>query len=545
MTSTAWRAQPTLIKDAKHKPKTHGSFGILVVGLGGSNGTCLLAGILANRLGIEWKGPKGERMTTPNYNGCITQLNGSQSQNNPSGFRDLVNGKLANASMAAIGGWDIQDTKPGDALLEKQVLDYDLVQQVQDEMNRIKIFRGLYDPRFTMTNKQQQQSPNNNHNHATYILTEQEAKNDAEALKCLRADIRYFKWRNGVVGHTTVIWSAGTEPNSSFVSQLQTANELLDSFELTEQQRGGYALPPSLLYATAALLEGCSFVNAGNQNTLDCPGLAQLAQRQLGVYCLGSNFYKSSSLRFQTVTMEYLQTIGMIQSLSKKEDDDDNYQQRGHDGFREYTSIGFLGQTHTMTTYTSSCSDSSSSTILCVVPSMIDVAVWCDFFSQRSWSYDNVSKALSYLFQTPEGVVGGSSNNRSQIDTIKPGFFQQMNELKSQVMAAHESSNGTSKVSTKSYSTTNKAMQSINNQNGTAATNTANSTRRVRIREEGQLAATTEWAIPDDAGIICVGLACLDRQLNSATGGNREEDDEGIETFQGEICIGGGRYVDG
>ena len=167
-------------------------------------------------------------------------------------------------------------------------------------MNKVKIFRGLYDPRFIGSSQ---------HATANYILTEKDARSDSDALKCLRADIRYFKWRNGVVGHITVIWSASVEPNSEIVSAIETAEELLECIELTEEQRGG-PLPPSLLYATAALLEGCSFVNGGSQNTLDCPGLAQLAQQQLGVYCLGTDF-KAGQTKFKTAAVEYLRTMGL------------------------------------------------------------------------------------------------------------------------------------------------------------------------------------------------------------------------------------------
>lgn len=35
-------AKSKLTKDASHKPKTHGSFGVLVVGLGGANGATML-----------------------------------------------------------------------------------------------------------------------------------------------------------------------------------------------------------------------------------------------------------------------------------------------------------------------------------------------------------------------------------------------------------------------------------------------------------------------------------------------------------------------
>jgi myo-inositol-1-phosphate synthase len=270
-----------LMTDSSHRPKTRGSFGILVVGLGGANGTTMLAGILANRLNLQWFGPKGESLS-PNYNGCITQLT-TKGVHGGVGYRNrspALDKRLGDASMAAVGGWDIRSTPPGDALLEAQILDYDLVRQVRPEMNKIKIFRGLFDPRFIGTSQ---------HETATYVLTEQDAQSDSEALKCLRADIRYFKWRNGVVGHTTVIWSASVEPNSDLVSKLKTANDLMCSIDLSEEERGG-PLPPSLLYATAALLEGCSFVNGGSQNTLDCPALWELAKQQLGVYCLGTDF---------------------------------------------------------------------------------------------------------------------------------------------------------------------------------------------------------------------------------------------------------------
>lgn len=94
--------QPVLVKDRQHKPKTLGSFGLLVVGLGGANGTTLLAGVLAHRLNIDWHGPRGEP-NSPNYYGCITQLD-QRGKYGGVGYRNKVKG-LANASMAAIGGW--------------------------------------------------------------------------------------------------------------------------------------------------------------------------------------------------------------------------------------------------------------------------------------------------------------------------------------------------------------------------------------------------------------------------------------------------------
>ena len=91
---------------------------------------------------------------------------------------------------------------------------------------------------------------------------------------------------------------------------------------------------------------------------------------------------------------------------------------------------------------------------------------------------------------------------------VDPGFFKQMSELDSQAVAADRASMAKKK-------------------DGKVG-------RKVRIRAEEK---TTEWAIPNDASIICAGLACVDMQLNQATGG---DGGEAIETFQGEKSIGGG-----
>jgi len=270
---------------------------------------------------------------------------------------------------------DIRPTKPGDALLAAHILDYDLVRQLRDELNKVKVFRGVYDPRFIESSQ---------HQTATHVLSNDEASNDSEALKCLRADIRYFKWRNGVVGHTTVIWSANVEPNCEILANLHTARDLLAAIETPEERRGG-PLPPSILYATAALLEGCTFINGGSQNTLVCPALADLARQQVGVYCLGTDF-KAGQTNFETAVVEYLGAIGLTPNVLHDEKRRD---------FAEYSSLGFVDQPLTIVAYTR-----ASYSLMCV-PLMIDAAVWCDYFSGRSWPYDKVSKALSYLFKVP------------------------------------------------------------------------------------------------------------------------------------------------
>ena len=321
--------------------------------------------------------------------------------------------------------------------MEHQILDYDLVRQVQEDMNKVKTFRG-----YSVTGS------------GEHVLSKQEAPTASEALKCLRADIRYFKWRNGVVGHTSVIWSAGDAENDEFLHELTSASQLLDAIEMPE-----FELPPSLLYATAAVLEGCSFLGP-----VSCPGLVDLAEQ--GVYCLWMD-WKSGRLSAD----EYLRTSGLQIAEQKKSDD-----------FSETKSLGFMGQAHTVVTYT------RAAEAVLGVPQMIDAAVWSDFFSRHSWPFEKVKLAL----------------------TTSDGFFQQLQELDTQAMAAHSSKSGAKGAETSAKK------------------------KRVRIRPDEK---ATEWAIPHDARVICAGLACVDMQLNHATGG---DGGEGIETFEGEKSIGGG-----
>jgi myo-inositol-1-phosphate synthase len=231
-------------------------------------------------------------------------------------------------------------------------------------------------------------------------------------------------------------------------------------------------ISPSMLYAAAAALEGCSFVNGGSQNTLSAamislfeqsyrqpvaPStsvLSKFAPYSSGqAYCLGTDF-KAGQTKFKTAAVEYLRALGlsprviassnhlgnndMLNLTTKKtlnakmrvksdifgpwqEDDLDHkvtvmytpYIGDEKRDYVEYTSFGFLSSPHTMVTYTR-CMDS----ILCV-PLMVDAAIWCDYFVNHNVSPTDAARATAYLFKVPEGSSKG----------IDPGFFYQMREL--------------------------------------------------------------------------------------------------------------------
>jgi hypothetical protein len=89
---TPTKPQPLLLQDASHAPKTRGSLGILVVGLGGSLGSTLAASVvLAHSPNLEWRGPHGQVRRQTEWPAE------SETEEAPV--------PLAKLSLAAIGGW--------------------------------------------------------------------------------------------------------------------------------------------------------------------------------------------------------------------------------------------------------------------------------------------------------------------------------------------------------------------------------------------------------------------------------------------------------
>ncbi|KAL9181375.1 hypothetical protein ACHAXT_010180 [Thalassiosira profunda] len=434
-------------------PTMQVSAGILIVGLGGNNGVTLLAGQIANRRGLSWETASTGRIDA-NWYGCLTQIE-PRGIHGGVGFRGRVPG-LASADAAVVGGWDIRPTKLGQALYDCRVLEPDLVRQVREEMDGTDVMPGVWDPSFIGESQ---------HATATHVVGGDDDASARTRVERIRRDIRTWKEKHNVNGHITVIWSASVERPSE--AEYQSPDELLSAIY---DDANNDDISPSMLYAVAAALEGCSFVNGGSQNTLSpamtclydqsyrkadsSSALAKFAPYSASrAYCLGTD-YKAGQTKFKTAAVEYLRALGlsprviassnhlgnndMLNLTTKKtlnakmrvkSDIFGPWQEKDLDhkvsvmycpyigdekrDFVEYTSLGFLGSPHTMVTYTR-CMDS----ILCV-PLMVDAAIWCDYFVNNGVSAGDAARATAYLFKVPEGEAKG----------VDPGFFHQMKEL--------------------------------------------------------------------------------------------------------------------
>ena len=116
----------------------------MLVGLGGNNGSTLVAGILANKNKLEWETKNGT--VKANYYGSFTQsatCHVGFKQDEASGFledvykpvKDLL--PMVGPCDFVVTGWDISSMNLYDACKRSKVLEPDLVRQLKSELEKI------------------------------------------------------------------------------------------------------------------------------------------------------------------------------------------------------------------------------------------------------------------------------------------------------------------------------------------------------------------------------------------------------------------------
>ncbi|KAL1687876.1 hypothetical protein GGG16DRAFT_61167 [Schizophyllum commune] len=272
-----------------------GKTGLMMVGLGGNNGTTLCATILANRHNIVWGTKSG--MQQPNYIGSMLRASTVSIGVDPATGRDVhvpISDVLpmVHPNDLVLGGWDISGLPLDKAMKRAQVLDYDLQRQVQPYMAELgKPLPSIYYP--------------------DYIAANQEARADnvipgadkQAHLEQIRADIRAFKQQHGL-DRVIVFWTANTERYSDIIPGVNdTADALLAAIKASHEE-----VAPSTIFAVAAILEGEPFVNGAPQNTF-VPGVVQLAEREKAF--IGGDDLKSGQTKLKSVLAEFLVNAGI------------------------------------------------------------------------------------------------------------------------------------------------------------------------------------------------------------------------------------------
>jgi len=265
--------------------------GVMLVGLGGNNGSTMVASLLAHRMQTTWETKTG--VHRPDFFGSLTQASTVKLGVGAKGevhipFNSLL--PMVNPVDFELDGWDISSTNLGDAIKRGAVLDIDLQKQLYEPLSKIVPRPSIYFPDFIAANQESR---------ADNVLT----GSKHEQMERIRADIRDFKASKGL-DKVIVLWTANTERFCDVREGLNdTADNLLAAIQADEPE-----VSPSTCFAVASILEGVTYINGSPQNTF-VPGVIELAERH-GAFIAGDDF-KSGQTKMKSVLVDFLVGAGI------------------------------------------------------------------------------------------------------------------------------------------------------------------------------------------------------------------------------------------
>ncbi|XP_046751060.1 inositol-3-phosphate synthase 1-B [Diprion similis] len=265
--------------------------GVMLVGWGGNNGTTITAALLANKKKLTWNTKDGIKKA--NWYGSITQSS-TVKLGNSDGEDIYVPMSwmlpMVDPDQIEIDGWDISNLNLADAMERAKVIDYNLQIQLKDAMTEMKPRRSLYYPDFIAANQEDR---------ANNIIS----GSKIEQLNLIRRDISEFKTTKNV-DKVIIVWTANTERFAEVITGVNdTSENLLKSIEENHPE-----ISPSTMFAVAAALEGCTFINGSPQNTF-VPGAIDLAEKHK-TFIAGDDF-KSGQTKLKSVLVDFLVSAGI------------------------------------------------------------------------------------------------------------------------------------------------------------------------------------------------------------------------------------------
>ncbi|KAJ4395846.1 Myo-inositol-1-phosphate synthase [Gnomoniopsis smithogilvyi] len=261
----------------RHVPKV----GMMLVGLGGNNGSTVTAGIIANRRGLVWDTREGSQAA--NYYGSLVMASTMK----------LGTDVKTNADVNIPFHDVLPMVHPNDLAMDRAgVLEPTLKSLVRKEMAEMKPLPSIYYPDFIAANQEDR---------ADNVIPGTKAC--MAHVEQIRKDIQTFKSQHGL-DKVIVQWTANTERYADILSGVNdTADNLLKAIE-----EGHEEVSPSTVFAVACILEGAPFINGSPQNTF-VPGAIELAERH-GAF-IGGDDFKSGQTKMKSALVDFLINAGI------------------------------------------------------------------------------------------------------------------------------------------------------------------------------------------------------------------------------------------
>jgi myo-inositol-1-phosphate synthase len=222
-----------------------GKLGILLVGLGAVS-TTVIAGVHAIR-----------RNLAPPV-GSLTELGtirlGKRTEGRSPRIRELFD--LPSLDDIVFGGWDIFEEDCYSAARTAGVLDQSLLDQIRPDLEAVKPMAAVFDRQYV----KRLDGPN---------VKKGKSKKDLAAA--LLDDIRAFKKRENC-SRLVMVWCGSTEIYMKEAAVHQSIASLEKGLEQNDA-----SIPPSMIYAYAAIKEGIPYANGAPNLSADVPALMSLA----------------------------------------------------------------------------------------------------------------------------------------------------------------------------------------------------------------------------------------------------------------------------
>ena len=240
-----------------------GKLGVLMPGMG-AVATTVIAGVEAIKAGL------GQPI------GSLTQMGtirlGKRTDGRSPLIKDFV--PLAGLDDLVFGGWDVFPDDAYDSAEHAGVLPKDKLEQIRDQLKKVVPMPAVFD---------------RNYVRRLEGSNVKSMKTKWDAVLELREDIKRFKEQNGCE-RLVMIWCGSTE---IFMAP-DPVHDTVESLEKAIRENHA-AIPPSMIYAYAALQEGVPFLNGAPNLTVDVPGMIELA-RQNNVPIGGKDFKTGQTL---------------------------------------------------------------------------------------------------------------------------------------------------------------------------------------------------------------------------------------------------------
>lgn len=251
-----------------------GKLGVLCVGLGAVT-TTFITGTLMARKGLA------------NPVGSFTQLGkmrvgrGENKQYKHVG--EIV--PMTDLKDVVFGAWDVFTDNAYESALYCQVLKREDIEPVRDELERIKPMKACFDENFAhnLVDPSFGRVPD-----PLWAMPDDTRWNYAQNL---RRDIQNFKKENGC-SRVIVFWIASTE---SYTPRNEAVHGSIAGLEAAMKADDRKHLPPSMIYAYAALMEGCPFIMGAPNVCVDIPAFFELSRKQ-GLPIVGKDFKSGQTM---------------------------------------------------------------------------------------------------------------------------------------------------------------------------------------------------------------------------------------------------------